>query len=79
VQLLRGSQGRSSGFFLDDLGLYTWKRCEWPTIVVEAGWPELIGKLEQDILLRESQQQGKVALTINITQRWSKMQAMGGH
>jgi hypothetical protein len=46
---------------------------KWPTVVIEAGWSEPIGKLEQDVLfwLRESEQQVKVALTINVTRRGS--------
>jgi hypothetical protein len=39
----------------------------------EVGWSELIGKLEKDALfwLQQSQQQVKVALTINLTRRGS--------
>jgi hypothetical protein len=46
---------------------------KWPTVVVEVGWSEGPGKLEKDALfwLRESQQDVKVALTINITRRGS--------
>ncbi|KAJ6089790.1 hypothetical protein N7467_005006 [Penicillium canescens] len=46
---------------------------KWPTIVVEAGWSEPMAKLKQDILfwLRESGQQVKVALTIQVTRRGS--------
>jgi hypothetical protein len=46
---------------------------KWPTILVEAGWSEPMAKLKQDILfwLRESEQQVKVALTIQVTRRES--------
>ena len=46
---------------------------KWPTVVVKAGWSEPMAKLKQDILfwLRESEQQVKVALTIQVTRRGS--------
>ncbi|KAJ5988247.1 hypothetical protein N7481_003457 [Penicillium waksmanii] len=46
---------------------------KWPTIIVEAGWTESMGKLKEDVLfwLRDSEQQVKVALTMNITRRGS--------
>ncbi|KAJ6029452.1 hypothetical protein N7499_000600 [Penicillium canescens] len=46
---------------------------KWPTILIEAGWSESIAKLKQDTLfwLRESEQQVKVALTIQVTRRGS--------
>lgn len=46
---------------------------KWPTILVEAGWSESMAKLKQDVLfwLRESEQQVKAALTIQVTRRGS--------
>ncbi|KAJ6004516.1 hypothetical protein N7522_006161 [Penicillium canescens] len=46
---------------------------KWPTILVEAGWSKPMAKLKQDVLfwLRESEQQVKVALTIQVTRRGS--------
>ncbi|CAG8004173.1 unnamed protein product [Penicillium salamii] len=46
---------------------------KWPTILVEAGWSGSMAKLKQDILfwLRGSEEQVRVALTIEVDRRGS--------
>ncbi|CAG8909513.1 unnamed protein product [Penicillium egyptiacum] len=60
---------------------------KWPTILVEVGWSESRAKLREDVLfwLRESTQQVKVALTIEVTrtgnitvEQWELDQNTGG-